>query len=93
MIRAAEMHPHVIHDGSVSRPSTRLTNFADSGIEYRLACFVDDYDNSANYAGQIREIIYKLFLDNDIEIPYNRLQIDILSNCDGKRKETDTEPN
>lgn len=93
MIRAAEMHPHVIHDGSVARPSTRLTNFADSGIEYRLACFVDDYDNSANYAGQIREIIYKLFLDNDIEIPYNRLQIDILSNCDGKKKETDTEPN
>lgn len=91
MIRAAEMHPHTITDGRVAKPSIRLTNFNDSGIEYRLACFVDDYDSSANYAGQIREIIYKLFLDNGIEIPYNRLQIDILSACDGRKRDTDTE--
>ena len=92
MIKAANMHPHVIKDKSCVPPNTRLTNFLDSGIEYRLACYVDDYDLSAHYAGQIREIIYKLFKDNGVEIPYNRLQIDILSDCDGKKRPDDKTP-
>ena len=92
MIKAANMHPHVIKDKSCVPPNTRLTNFLDSGIEYRLACYVDDYDLSAHYAGQIREIIYKLFKDNGVEIPYNRLQIDILSECDGKKRPDDDTP-
>ena len=92
MIQAANMHPHVIKDKTCIPPNTRLTNFLDSGIEYRLACYVDNYDLSAHYAGQIREIIYKLFKDNGIEIPYNRLQIDILSDCDGKKRPTDDTP-
>lgn len=92
MIKAANMHPHVIKDGSVSGPGTRLINFGGSGIEYRLACFVDDYDNSSHYAGQIREIIYKLFKDNGIEIPYTKLEVTMKSECDGKRRADDTEP-
>lgn len=92
MIQAANMHPHVIKDKTCIPPNTRLTNFLDSGIEYRLACYVDNYDLSAHYAGQIREIIYKLFKDNGIEIPYNRLQIDILSDCDGRKRPTDDTP-
>ena len=92
MIKAANMHPHVIKDKSCVPPNTRLTNFLDSGIEYRLACYVDDYDLSRHYAGQIREIIYKLFKDNGVEIPYNRLQIDILSECDGKKRPDDDTP-
>lgn len=92
MIQAANMHPHVIKDKTCIPPNTRLTNFLDSGIEYRLACYVDDYDLSAHYAGQIREIIYKLFKDNNIEIPYNRLQIDILSDCDGRKRANDATP-
>ncbi len=89
MVKAAMMHPHVVKDGSVSMPGTRLTSFLDSGIEYRLACFVDDFDNSSHYAGQLREMMYKLFLDNNIEIPYNRLEITMLEPCDGKKKATD----
>ena len=92
MIKAANMHPHVIKDKSCVPPNTRLTNFLDSGIEYRLACYVDDYDLSRHYAGQIREIIYKLFKDNGVEIPYNRLQVDILSGCDGKKRPDDDTP-
>ena len=89
MIKAAMMHPHVIKDGSEPMPGTRLTAFLDSGIEFRLACFVDDFDNSSHYAGQLREMMYKLFLDNDVEIPYNRLEITMLEPCDGKKKDTD----
>ena len=90
MIKAAMMHPHVIKDGSEPMPGTRLTAFLDSGIEYRLACFVDDFDNSSHYAGQLREIMYKLFVENDVEIPYNRLEVTMLEPCDGKKKPTDT---
>lgn len=75
--RAAYQHPHVITDGSKPLPNIRLTNFLDSGIEYRLACFVDDFDNSAHYAGQIREIIFALFKENDVEIPYNKIEITV----------------
>ena len=89
MIRAAKMHPHVILDETRAGPNVRLTNFLDSGIEYRLACYVDSFDNNGHYAGQIREIIYKLFLDNDVEIPYNKLSVFLSEPCDGKKKESD----
>ncbi len=72
-------HPHVIKDGSVSPPNVRLTNFNGSGMEFRLACFVDDYDSSGSYAGQIRELIIQAFRENDIEIPYDRIEIDVLN--------------
>ena len=79
LIKAAEMHPHVIKDGSYSRPSTTMTEWLDSGVQYRLACYVDDFDDSPKYAGQLREMIFTMFKDNDIEIPYSRVQVDLLS--------------
>jgi small-conductance mechanosensitive channel len=82
MIQAATSHPHVILDGTVSKPSVTLTDWLDSGIQLRLACYVDDFDSNASYSGQLRETITQLFRENDIEIPYSRVQIDILSNCD-----------
>lgn len=89
MIQAAMEHPNVIKDGSRGMPSTRLTNFLDSGIEYRLACYVDDFDNNSHYAGQIREIIFDLFQKNGIEIPYNKMEITLKESCDGKRRDYD----
>lgn len=89
MVKSAMMHPHVIKDGSRSMPGTRLTNFLDSGIEYRLSCYVDDFDNSSHYAGQIREIMYKLFVDNNVEIPYNKMEVYVHGECDGKRRADD----
>ena len=91
MIEAAMMHPHVIKDGSRSMPGTRLTNFLDSGIEYRLACFVDDFDNNSHYAGQIREAIFDLFTKNGISIPYSKMEVFLMDNCDGKRRSYDKE--
>lgn len=85
MIRAAMEHDHVIKDGSRSMPSTRLTNLLDSGIEYRLAAYVDDFDSTGGIAGDIRERIVGLCKENGIEIPYNRLDVSIL----GKLREGD----
>lgn len=86
LARAGAKHPHVITDGSCTPPSPRLVEFADSGITFRLACYVDDYDNSSHYAGQIRELVWKELTDNGIEVPFSRIQVDILSEPgNGKR--------
>ncbi len=76
---AGMKHPNVIKDGSCTMPSARLIDFGASGIRFRLACYVDSFDNSSHYTGQLRELIYKEFNDNGIEIPYSRIQVDILS--------------
>ncbi|MDO5861369.1 MAG: mechanosensitive ion channel [Thermoplasmata archaeon] len=83
--RAGRKHPHVITDGSVSPPGARLTEFGDSGIVFRLACYVDDYDNSSHYAGQIRELVIQELTDEGIEVPYNRIEVDILKEPTGNR--------
>lgn len=83
---AGRKHPHVITDGSCIPPNARLTEFADSGIRFRLACYVDDFNNSAHYAGQIRELVYRQLNDDGIEIPYSRIQVDILSDPLGHRQ-------
>ena len=87
MIKAANMHPRVLKDHE-NKPSTRLTAFLDSGIEYRLKCTVDDFDDSAKFAGELREIIFKLFGDNGVQIPYNRLEVTLLP-VDGRKRPGD----
>lgn len=90
LARAGAKHPHVITDGSCSPPGARLMEFADSGILFRLSCYVDDYDNSSHYAGQIRELVWQELKDNNIEVPYNRIQVDILSTpSDGSKGSAD----
>ena len=88
LARAGAKHPHVINDGSCTPPGARLVEFAGSGIRFRLSCYVDDYDNSAHYAGQIRELVWQELKDNDIEVPYDRIQIDILSEPSKNNKES-----
>ena len=86
LLRAGNAHEHVIKDGSVSGPDVRVTNFNGSGIELRLACYVDSYDSSGSYAGQIRELVVKEFDADDIEIPYSRIEIDVLADPESKEK-------
>ena len=92
MVQAAMEHPHVIKDGTRSGPSTRLTNFLSSSIELRLAAYVDDFDSSGTYAGQLRERILQLFDENGIEIPFNKMDIVIQTECDGRKRDDDTTP-
>lgn len=77
--RAGRKHPHVITDGSCSPPGARLAEFADGGIRFKLSCYVDDYDNSAHFTGQIRELVWQELMDDGINVPYSRIQVDILS--------------
>ena len=53
----------------------------------RAVTALDDFDSSTTYAGQLREVIFDMFKKNDIEIPYSRIQIDILSDADMNKEE------
>ncbi len=88
MIQAAMEHPHVIKDGSRTPPTIRFTDFLDSGIELRLAAYVDDFDNSGTFAGEMRERIFDLFKEEDVEIPYSKYEVTLMP-CDGKKKPSD----
>ncbi len=79
MIQAANSNPHVVLDGSFGKPSVTLMDWISSGIQLRLSCYVDDFDASKGITGQLRESVTELFRANGIEIPYSRVQIDILS--------------
>ncbi len=79
MIEAAKKCDLVVEDAKHEGPTTRITNFLSSGIELRLAVYTPTFDDTGSAAGQLRGLVYKAFAENDIEIPYDRIQIDILS--------------
>ena len=78
MVDIAMAHPHVIKDGSYDLPSARLQEFADSAVTMRLAAYVDDFENSAIYAGQMRESIYDRFNEVGISIAFPQMDIHIV---------------
>ncbi len=90
MIEAAFKSDLIIVDEKHSAPSVRLTNFLDSGIELRLGVYVHNFDDSSLAAGQIRAAVLQAFIDNDIEIPYNRLEVTMLNDCFGEKRPGDT---
>ena len=79
MVDVAMSHPHVIKDGSYDLPSARLQEFADSALTMRLAAYVDDFENSAIYAGQMRESIYDRFNEAGISIAFPQMDVHIVS--------------
>lgn len=79
IIEAAKKCPLVIEDEKHSGPKTKVTNFLSSGIEIRLSVHTPTFNETSSAAGQIRALVYQAFKENDIEIPYDRIQIDILS--------------
>jgi small-conductance mechanosensitive channel len=79
MIETARKCSLVVEDATHEGPSVRVTDFLSSGIEMRLAVYTPTFDDTGAAAGQLRALIYEAFNENDIEIPYDRIQIDVLS--------------
>ena len=89
MIDVASKNPLVVMDNDHEGPSFRMTDLLDSGVELRLSYYARTFDDTGGSAGQIRMDVYKAFMENGIEIPYNRLQVDVLSEPAGKKKDSD----
>jgi small-conductance mechanosensitive channel len=78
MVEAARKCELVIEDRDHDI-GTRITNFLASGVELRLSVYTPTFDDTSDAAGRLRGLVYEAFAENDIEIPYDRVQIDILS--------------
>ncbi len=70
LLDVANNHPRIIKDGSVDKPFTRITNFADSNITLRLTVWVDDYNDYGSISGDLRAIIFERFKESGIDIDY-----------------------
>ena len=88
MIEAAKKCDLVVEDAKHEGPTTRITSFLASGIEIRLAVYTPTFDDTGAAAGKLRALVYEAFRENDIEIPYDRIQIDILSDSTEKVPKT-----
>ncbi len=72
---AASQNPHVVSDGSVSRPYTRLDAFGDDNLIIKMGFYVDDYNNQYSVSGQIRQDIIQKFNENGINIDYAQIVV------------------
>ncbi len=72
---AASQNPHVVTDGSVSRPYTRLDAFGDDNLIIKMGFYVDDYNNQYSVSGQIRQDIIQKFNENGINIDYAQIVV------------------
>lgn len=81
MLKVANESPVVLHDSEHAAPNVRMTAFEDSGIELRLGVTVRDFNGTITDASALRMAVYQAFVDNDIEIPYNRLEVTMLNDC------------
>jgi len=69
LTEVAMKHPHVLKSNDKA-PIVRLTEFADSSINFKMFAWVDDVGNQWSTASDIREEIDKRFRENRIEIPF-----------------------
>ena len=75
MQAAATENPHVISDGSVKRPYTRLEAFEDSNLLIKMGFYVDEYGSQWAISGQIRQGIISKFAAHGISIDYQQIVI------------------
>lgn len=76
MLEAAERHPRVL---VTPEPSALVKGFADSGIDLTLAVWIPDAEEgTGSLQSEIYLMIWKLFKEHDISIPYPQREVRIL---------------
>ena len=79
ILDAVKDYPLIVSDEKHRPPYTGIADFESSGISIRLGFYTKNYKVTGLAAAQVRALVYNAFRENGIEIPYNRVQIDILS--------------
>lgn len=67
LIEAANSHPETIKK---ERTWVQFLNFGDSSLDFRLNSYVEDYAAQRRTGHEIRELVYKIFDREGIEIPF-----------------------
>ena len=82
LIDTAYNHPQVIVDGSYSKPNARLEDFEDSAIKFSLVVYITDFRDYITVQDELNEDVYRNLCKNNIEIPFNKLDVYIKPNED-----------
>ena len=80
LIDTAYNHPQVIVDGSYSKPNARLEDFEDSAIKFSLVVYITDFRDYITVQDELNEDVYRNLCKNNIEIPFNKLDVYIKQN-------------
>jgi potassium efflux system protein len=76
LIQLAKGHEQVLNDPS---PSSAITQFADSSVNYRLSFWVKDPTLRGRVKSELSCRLLEYFAENQIEIPYPHLDVKICS--------------
>lgn len=68
-------HPRVITDGCMQLPYVRVVDLGPSDIDLRIWCFVDDFNDNGMIQAQLRENMYKKFIEENIKIPFPQMDV------------------
>lgn len=79
LICVAENNPLV---AKTPKPDTFLTKFGDSGVNYRLTAYTENYQNNAKLGSELREAILNEFRKEKIEIPFPQMDVRLQKNND-----------
>ncbi|MFA6598559.1 MAG: mechanosensitive ion channel domain-containing protein [Ignavibacteriaceae bacterium] len=77
LISLAKNNPLV---AKTPEPDTFLTKFGDSGVDYRLTAYTENYQNNAKLGSELREAIFNEFRKEKIEIPFPQMDVHIQKN-------------
>jgi small-conductance mechanosensitive channel len=76
MVEAAATIPRVL---AVPKPVCQLKNFGDSSIDMELRIWISDPENGvSNVSSAVRVVIWDVFKENGIEIPYPQRDVHIM---------------
>ena len=82
LLDTAYNHPQVIIDGSYSKPSARLDDFLDSALKFTLNVFITDFRDYIAVTDELNEDVYRNLCKAGIEIPYNKLDVYLVTDKD-----------
>lgn len=73
----ANAHPEVVHDNETIKPIVRLIDFGNSSIDFELLFWSKNIFFIENTKSELRFMIRKKFLENNIEIPFPQRDLHI----------------
>jgi small-conductance mechanosensitive channel len=76
LVETAMQHPDVLHDPP---PVAPLVNFGESSLDFWVLVWVDDAVYKGKVAGELRLMIWDVFAEHGIEIPFPQRDLHIRS--------------
>lgn len=86
LLECVNQLPGAVLDMSVYKPVVRLSDFADSSVNFDVLFWSYDYFRFESVRSDLRFIIAKKFAENNIQIPFPQRDLHIVSDATKKEK-------